>query len=106
MAHWTEWSPDRTTAITGAATYCGARGERGLEREEEGEEVPEDGVLTLVVRARSVKPEGDGRRRLSPLPRRSEAGGMRITTAVQGSTARFRRREERVGGGGADGGVG
>ena len=68
-----------------------------LEQERGGEDVQKDGVLTLVVRGRLVEPEGDGRRRLSPLPRRSEAGGMRTATAVQGSTARFRRREERGG---------
>ena len=93
-------------ASMAAAVDGDARWQRGLEWEEKGEEVPEDGVLTLVVRARSVKPEGDGRRRLSPLPRRSEAGGMRTATAVQGSTARFRRREERGGCGEASSAVG
>ena len=46
---------------TGAAAGGGAWGGVGPEREEEGGGVPEDGVLTQVVRARSMRPERDSR---------------------------------------------
>ena len=63
-----------TTAITGAATYGGARGERGLEREEEGEEVPKDEWLTQRALGWPAGAGVAGLRRIRARTRRPEAG--------------------------------
>ena len=57
-----------------AAAVGGTRWRDGTERKEEGEEVPEDGVLTQSVLGWPAGAGVAGRRRIGVRPRRPEAG--------------------------------
>ena len=75
-----------------AAAVGGARWRDGTEREEEGEEVPEDGVLTQSVLGRPAGAGVAGRRRIGVRPRRPEAGKER-TVRANGEIGRASCRE-------------
>ena len=78
--------------IAGAEEDGGARRERGLEREGEGEEVPKDGELTRSTSSRSerggeLRNGGNGAR--TPAAEAERNGTM---AAIAGLPARFLRR--------------